>query len=194
MSSLRLLVIDDSMTIRKLVELSLRGSAWTTEFAASGEEGISRAKQSPPDLILLDFVLPDMRGSDVCARLSKNPATARVPILVMSAKHENVRELFRDFPQVADFVPKPFNAAEIQSRLERLKPAAAAPDAVTDNKPSAARSLTFQQKEAAAQAIYARIHPLLSRNPRVDGGARFAVSGAVLCAQAADARADRRAG
>ena len=66
----RVLVIDDSTTLRKLVEIALRGTGAEIDFAASGSEGIRRAAAHPPDVILLDFMLPDMQGVDVCARLA----------------------------------------------------------------------------------------------------------------------------
>src|SRR3954470_12479243 len=65
---MRLLVIDDSATIRKLVEISFRGSAWVLEFAGTGADGLARAAQGGPTMILLDYVLPDMKAAEVCKR------------------------------------------------------------------------------------------------------------------------------
>jgi CheY-like chemotaxis protein len=113
----RVLVIDDSTTVRKLVEISFRGTATQIEFASSGAEGIRHAIAQPPDAILLDFVLPDMRGVDVCARLAMNPGTAGVPVVVMSAKREGVKDAFRVFPSVVDVIAKPFTMDEIRARL-----------------------------------------------------------------------------
>jgi len=66
MTTPRLLVIDDSLTIRKLVELSFRTTSFVLDFATSGAEGVAKAAQSAPDVILLDCVLPDMKSADVC--------------------------------------------------------------------------------------------------------------------------------
>lgn len=77
---LRLLVIDDSLTIRKSVELlAMKGEGHQLEFASAGQEGISKARAQPPDVILLDFVLPDMKGTDVCRGLSQDARTASLP-------------------------------------------------------------------------------------------------------------------
>ena len=113
----RILVIDDSTTLRKLVEIAFRGTPTEVDFAASGSEGIRRAIAQPPDVILLDFVLPDMRGVDVCARLAEHSGTAAVPVVVMSAKREGVKDAFRVFPSVVDFVAKPFAMDEIRDRI-----------------------------------------------------------------------------
>jgi CheY-like chemotaxis protein len=179
----RLLVIDDSLTIRKLVELSLKTTDWITEFAASGLEGIAKATASVPDVILLDFVLPDMRGTDVCAELARDARTSWTPVLVMSAKNENVRELFQAYPAVADFIGKPFKAQEILSRIDRI----ASPRGLPSDAPAASASsngprsaprtssssnalFSFQQREAAAQAMYAKFRPLLAQIPELMAG------------------------
>ncbi len=113
----RILVVDDSTTLRKLVEIAFRGTTSEVDFASGGAEAIRRAIAHPPDVVLLDFMLPDMGGVDVCARLAEHAGTAAVPVVVMSAKRDGVREAFRGFPQVVDFVAKPFAMEEIRSRL-----------------------------------------------------------------------------
>ena len=83
---MHVLVIDDSPTIRKLVELSLRAGDHAVDFARTGREGVDHARQSPPDVILLDYVLPDMKGTDVCRELAIDARSADVPVIVMSGK------------------------------------------------------------------------------------------------------------
>jgi DNA-binding response OmpR family regulator len=146
----RLLVIDDSPTIRKLVEISFKRTTWTIEFSSSGSDGIAQASRSRPDLILLDFVLPDMKGTDVCAGLARDERTARIPVLILSGKGAAVRDRFRPFPQVVDVVGKPFEAADIVARANRCvsAPSAAAPP------PAAAAS------PGSAEAFEGRLGPL----------------------------------
>ncbi len=112
----QILVIDDSATMRKLVEIAFRGSDLKIEFAGTGAEGLARASAAPPDVILLDFMLPDMKGLDVCVQLARQRETAQVGIVVMSGKAE-VADLFRDSPNVVAFLPKPFTAEEVQARV-----------------------------------------------------------------------------
>lgn len=118
MTGSRILVIDDSTTLRKLVEIAMRGSGCAVEFAASGLEGVSLARSTRPDVILLDYLLPDLRSADVCKRLGDDTATSSVPVVVMSANDSRVLDDFRQFKTVVDFVGKPFTATEIRDRLE----------------------------------------------------------------------------
>lgn len=131
MDGSRVLVIDDSTTLQKLVEIAMRGTGCNVDFAANGSEGVSRARTHPPDVILLDYLLPDLRGPEVCQRLRDDSATSGVPVVVMSANQRGVLEDFRKFSSVVGFIGKPFTAAEIRSRLEgfvqRARPAGTTP-------------------------------------------------------------------
>ena len=94
----KLLVIDDSLTVRKLVELSFRDAGWMMDFAVSGGEGLSKALSSAPDLVLLDYVLPDMKATEVCERLAASRKSSAWPsIILMSAKMERVRDQFKPY-------------------------------------------------------------------------------------------------
>ena len=105
------LVIDDSLTIRKLLEMVLGQAGHRVEFAVSGAEGLAAARRLRPSLVLLDYVLPDGKGSEVCAQLAGDPATAETPIVVMSGKGEDIRALFRPYAAVVGFLDKPFSPA-----------------------------------------------------------------------------------
>ncbi|HEY4175802.1 MAG TPA: response regulator [Kofleriaceae bacterium] len=118
MSVSRVLVIDDSTTLRKLVEIAMRGTGFDIDFAATGSDGVTRARSSRPDVILLDYLLPDLESTEVVQLLSDDQVTALVPVVVMSANEVSIFDSFRKFPAVVDFVGKPFTPAEIRSRLE----------------------------------------------------------------------------
>lgn len=162
MSARRLLVIDDSPTIRKLVELSFNGTPWTVEFAPTGHDGVTKARAWSPDVILLDYVLPDMRGTDVCERL-KNDAAANIPIILMSAKDENVRELFREYPAVSEFMGKPFQAQDVVSRADRLLRKRVDDGSAAEARPTS--RFTFAQREALAHVLYQKLRPQLALIP-----------------------------
>ena len=116
-----ILVIDDSLTIRKLLEMSLVRAGHKVVLAASGAEGVALARSTAPRLILLDFVLPDRRGVEVCAELAADPATANIPVVVMSAKGDaDVRTAFKGHAPVAEFVAKPFAPAAIVHTVETV--------------------------------------------------------------------------
>jgi CheY-like chemotaxis protein len=164
MATARILVIDDSLTIRKLVEISLKNSSYAIEFASTGAEGVGRALHMRPDIVLLDFVLPDMKGSDVCGYLAKDERTTGSSVIVMTAKGERVREMFDKFPQVADYLPKPFAPADLVARIAKvLELREAAPN--SESKRTVAPTFPFAQKEAAAKTLYSRLRTQLARIP-----------------------------
>lgn len=113
------LVIDDSATVRKLVEISLRGRSLRPHFADNGGDGIRRATALTPAVILLDFMLPDMTGVDVCRALAADPRTHAIPILVVTAKDARARGEFQPFPAVVDFITKPFTAPDLIARIDQ---------------------------------------------------------------------------
>jgi DNA-binding response OmpR family regulator len=156
MSAGRLLVVDDSPTVRKLVELTFARSGWQVEYAASGGQALETARRSPPDVILLDFVLPDMRGLDVCDLLSKEDRTRGIPIVVMSGKGAQVAELFRGKAAFHSAIGKPSNPQEIRAAVEAALAA----------RGESAQGATFQQREAAAKAIYALLREPLAQIPK----------------------------
>jgi CheY-like chemotaxis protein len=154
------LVIDDSPTVRKLVEISLRGRALQPHFADSGSAGIRSAMTLAPAAILLDFVLPDMTGVEVCRALAADARTRAIPILVVTAKHERTRSEFQPFPSVIDFIPKPFSGPDLIARIERAIAGAAAPEP---------RRSTAEPRrstaERAAKLLFARLRDGLALLP-----------------------------
>jgi DNA-binding response OmpR family regulator len=161
MTEPQLLVIDDSPTIRKLVEISFRSAGLSLDFSPTGRSGIERARQTPPDVILLDFVLPDMRGVEVCDQLARRRETAGVPILIMTAKGDGIRELFRGFENVVDFVAKPFSPDDIVARVRKAMAAGSG----ARNGARTRTRFTLPQQEAAAKAIFSRLRGAFARIP-----------------------------
>jgi CheY-like chemotaxis protein len=109
---LRVLVVDDSLTVRRLVEIALRGKPMLLEFATNGAEAIAAVLRAAPDVMLLDLVLPDMTGVDLCRELERRGA-ANIPIVVISGNQAKARTLFSFYPRVIDFMSKPFGAADV---------------------------------------------------------------------------------
>src|SRR5690606_14382641 len=103
------------------------------EFAADGAEALALAASFSPDLILLDYVLPDMRGPDVCAALSATHASAATPVILVSAKGASIRQAYQDAQNVVSYITKPFKPAVVQAVVEnalaRVRHAAATHEA-----------------------------------------------------------------
>ncbi len=114
-SSPHILVIDDSPTIRKMVECHLSQSGYRVTMAVDAEQGLVMAASVRPDLILLDHQLPGTTGDQVCKRLLASEATAHVPVLISSSMRNRAFALYADFPNVIDQIPKPFTPELLKS-------------------------------------------------------------------------------
>ena len=112
------LVIDDSPTILKVVQLVLTKAGFRVETAQDGEEGVRRAQELRPTLILLDFVMPRMNGYQVCRALAESPSLADVPVVLMSAKGDQVGERFVKVMGIVDYITKPFSPEAITAVVQ----------------------------------------------------------------------------
>jgi two-component system, response regulator, stage 0 sporulation protein F len=113
------LVVDDSLTIRKLIELSLRSEGLKLEVAASIQEAIEKIRVTQPEVILLDYVLPDGRGIDFCWQAQE--AGFRIPTIIVSGKKDAIRDQFREFPEVCGFLGKPFTQALVVAAVRAAR-------------------------------------------------------------------------
>lgn len=84
-----LLIVDDEPQVRKLLETLLQHEGYQTLTASSGEEALQLVAQQPPDLILLDIMMPGMDGYEVASQLKGNAATANIPIIMLTALSES---------------------------------------------------------------------------------------------------------
>ncbi len=112
------LVIDDSPTILKVVQLVLTKAGFKVQTASDGEEGIARANESRPSLILLDFVMPKMNGYQVCRALADSTELKDVPVVLMSAKGDQVGERFVKVMGIVDYITKPFSPEAITAVVQ----------------------------------------------------------------------------
>ncbi|HYG34828.1 MAG TPA: response regulator, partial [Clostridia bacterium] len=90
-----ILVADDSLTIRKLVETVLSGEGYKITAVETGAECLAQAVATKPNLILLDYILPDMQGTEVCRNLINSPETWEIPVLMMSSNGNAIRQLYQ---------------------------------------------------------------------------------------------------
>ena len=156
----RLLVVDDSPTVRKLVELTFPGTGWQIDYAGSGGEALQLAKQAVPDVVLLDLMLPDMRGTDVCELLSKDESTAHVPVVVMSGKGPSISPMFQGFASFSSCIGKPSTSAQIRAAVDAAFASAQASRRVGRG------GTSFKQREAAAKLVYSLLRDALGQIPR----------------------------
>ncbi|GAB6061423.1 response regulator transcription factor [Deferrisoma palaeochoriense] len=113
----RVLVIDDDPALVRFVELFLEPEGFQVDGALSGAEGVERAKEHPPDAILLDLMLPDMDGWEVLRELKAQPQTAGVPVVVVTARSGGEDRMRSLELGADDLVAKPFDIRELQARI-----------------------------------------------------------------------------
>ncbi|MBD1875663.1 diguanylate cyclase [Nodosilinea sp. FACHB-131] len=112
-----IMAVDDVPANLKILQKVLDVVGYRTTFATRGQQVLDRLNDVKPDLILLDLMMPEMSGINVCAQLKQNPTTAHVPIIFLTASHE-IEHLAQAFECGAvDYVTKPFNAIELLARI-----------------------------------------------------------------------------
>ena len=117
--SRRILIIDDEDDIREVASLSLETvSGWEVLTASSGEAGLGSAEQNQPEAILLDVMMPKMDGPTTFRELQKNPATAHIPVLLLTAKVQAAdQRRFADLG-VKAVLTKPFDPMTLSQQIE----------------------------------------------------------------------------
>ncbi len=114
-----ILVVDDTPENLQIVGETLsRYIACDLSFATDGRQALDSARESPPDLILLDVMMPGMSGFEVCKILKENPKTAEVPVLFLTAKVESVDVVAGFDAGAVDYIAKPFNPPELVARVK----------------------------------------------------------------------------
>jgi DNA-binding response OmpR family regulator len=109
------LIIDDSQTIRKLVECHLSQAGYQVVMAADAEQGLKLARTMQPQLILLDHQLPGTTGDEVCRELLEGESTATIPVVISSALRNRAYARYTEYPNVVDQIPKPFTPELLKS-------------------------------------------------------------------------------
>lgn len=116
----RVIAVDDDRRILEIVRHFLQEKGYEVHIFANADEALETARNAPFDVMILDMVLQGTDGYRVSSELKRNPSTADLPVLFLSAKVE-VAELFlREFHGIADFLGKPFRRDDLLSKLERL--------------------------------------------------------------------------
>src|SRR4051794_12910786 len=115
----RVLVVDDSPTILKVVSAILARHGYEPSVARDGLSGIEMVKRGPKyDIVLLDFVMPRMNGYQFCRELRSNPAHRSLPVVLMSAKGDKIRGQFVQQTGAVDAITKPFDARALVAVIE----------------------------------------------------------------------------
>ncbi|MCL4273314.1 MAG: response regulator [Anaerolineales bacterium] len=116
----KILIIDDDVDTLRLVGLMLQRQGYQITAASNGEQGLAKAFDERPDLILLDVMMPDMDGYEVARRLRKNPATVSIPILMFTAKTQLDDKVAGFEVGADDYLTKPTHPTELQAHVKAL--------------------------------------------------------------------------
>ncbi len=119
-SPAHILVVDDEEDILAVVRYNLERGGYRVTCAADGDQALGHARREPPDLILLDLMLPGLNGLEVCRLLKEDPKTERIPIVMLTAKGEE-RDVVKGLDAGADdYVVKPFSPQILLSRVKAV--------------------------------------------------------------------------
>jgi len=112
-----ILVVDDSSLLRNILREELEAEGFVVHVAEGGPEGVERCRDLRPDLVLLDVVMPDMDGNEVCRAIKADPATAEIPVILLSSRNELKDKLAGFEAGADDYLAKPFFTKELVARL-----------------------------------------------------------------------------
>jgi two-component system phosphate regulon response regulator PhoB len=116
----KILVVDDEQDVLELVRYNLEREGFRVDTAASGEEALRKAAAKPPDLIVLDLMLPGIDGLDVCHELKASGKTSHIPLVMLTAKGEESDIVAGLELGADDYVTKPFSPKVLTARIRRL--------------------------------------------------------------------------
>ncbi|MSS99987.1 MAG: response regulator transcription factor [Pedosphaera sp.] len=128
----KILVVDDEPDALELIEFNLRAAGFDVLTAADGAEALKKVKQNPPALVLLDLMLPEVDGLEICKILRRDPATAGVPVIMVTAKAAEIDRVLGLELGADDYVTKPFSPRELVLRVKSVLRRRHAPEAKLD--------------------------------------------------------------
>ena len=116
----KILVVEDERDLRQVLDYNLAQAGHEVLLAETGTEGLSLAREQRPDLILLDLMLPDLAGTEVCKSLKDTPATRSVPVVMVTAKGEEIDRVVGFELGADDYIVKPFSVRELLLRVQAI--------------------------------------------------------------------------
>jgi two-component system phosphate regulon response regulator PhoB len=120
MAKQQVLIVEDERDIVKVLEYSLKQAGYEPAVAYDGEQARACIARRVPDLVLLDLMLPDVPGTEICKQLKSSPRTAHVPVLMLTARGEEIDRVLGFELGADDFVTKPFSVRELMLRIKAV--------------------------------------------------------------------------
>lgn len=116
----KILVVEDEKNIAKLVSYNLEREGFRVSVVKDGEEALESIRGNPPQLILLDLMLPKVDGLEVCRRIRSDPRTASIPVIMLTAKTQEADRIVGLELGADDYIPKPFSPRELVARVRAV--------------------------------------------------------------------------
>ena len=120
MSKSTVLVVEDEEDILEVLQYNLQQEGYEVACCMDGLQGLEQAKKLKPDLVLLDIMLPGMDGVEICRNLKEDDSTRRIPIIMVTAKGEEIDVVLGLGVGADDYIPKPFKVRELVARVKAL--------------------------------------------------------------------------
>ena len=117
--SARILIVEDEEPLTMLLRYNLEAEGYEVDSAARGDEADTRLKETTPDLVVLDWMLPGLSGIELCRRLRARPETRNLPIIMLTARGEESEKVRGLATGADDYIVKPIRLEELGHRVER---------------------------------------------------------------------------
>ncbi len=128
----KILVVDDEPDAVELVSFNLKAAGFDVVTAADGAEALKRAKEYQPDLLVLDVMLPEVDGLEVCKIIRRDPSVAHIPIIMLTAKAAEIDRVLGLELGADDYVTKPFSPRELVLRIRKILDRGKVPEEKSD--------------------------------------------------------------
>ena len=156
-----ILVVDDEPSVREVLKRLLKQEGYDVVLASNGKEALEVIKNDPPDMVLLDLMMPEMGGMAVCRRIRENPATRLMPVIMITAKGEVADEIKGLQRGADDYIAKPFDAQEVKARMaglfRRCEQEESAPAAEVGMEPMGENTVLVVDDESMVRKIVIRV-------------------------------------
>ncbi len=120
MDAKRIMVVDDEPDIVELVSYNLKKEGFDVSSASDGEEALSKIRADNYDLVILDLMLPGIQGTEICRILRHDPKTQRLPVIMLTAKGEEIDRILGLEIGADDYITKPFSPRELAARIRAV--------------------------------------------------------------------------
>ncbi|MFH1846298.1 MAG: response regulator transcription factor [Candidatus Omnitrophota bacterium] len=120
MAKAQILIVEDEKDIVEMIEYNLHKEGYKTSSVFNGQDGVSLAEKQAPDLMILDLMLPDIDGFEVCKQIKQHEKTANIPIIMLTAKSQESDKIVGLELGADDYMTKPFSPRELLARIKAV--------------------------------------------------------------------------